>query len=67
MLVARKHCPDIGDYASDRVFNGTRPLSADRVAKLRANYQRTHTTVVYRFVMRQVTRLRSFGATLHAR
>ncbi len=67
MLVARKQCPDIGDYASDRVFNGTRPLSADRVAKLRANYDRTHTTIIYRFVMRQVSRLRSFGAAHHVR
>ena len=46
-MLARKHCPDVKSYASDRVFDGVRPLSADRVAKLRANYQRTHTTTVF--------------------
>ena len=30
--------PDASDYVSDRVFNGTRPLSEDHVTKLRANY-----------------------------
>ncbi len=29
---------DIKDYVSDRVFDGVRPMSADRVAKLRAEY-----------------------------
>ena len=29
---------DIKDYMSDRVFDGVRPMSADRVAKLRAKY-----------------------------
>ena len=57
MLLARKQCPDTGNYVSDRVFDGVRPLSADRVAKLRANYQRTHTMTVYRFVMTKLTRL----------
>jgi hypothetical protein len=37
-------------YASDRVFDGIRPLSAARIAKLRANYRRSHTTAVFRFV-----------------
>ncbi len=56
-MLARKHCPDVKSYASDRVFDGVRPLSADRVAKLRANYQRTHTTTVFRFVVQRVTSL----------
>jgi hypothetical protein len=42
----------VSRYASDRVFDGVRPLSADRAAKLRANYQRTHTTLAFRFVAR---------------
>ena len=29
---------DIKDYVSDRVFDGVRPMSANRVAKLRAKY-----------------------------
>ena len=29
---------DVSDYASDRVFDGVRPLSPDRAAKLRTNY-----------------------------
>ena len=33
--------PDASNYISDRVFDGTRPLSADRVAKMRANYTAT--------------------------
>lgn len=30
------------EYVSNRVFDGTRPLSEEHVAKLRANYYRTH-------------------------
>lgn len=29
-------------YVSDRVFEGTRPLSAEHVERLKANYRRTH-------------------------
>jgi hypothetical protein len=60
-MLARKQCPDISNYASNRVFDGTRPLSADRVARLRANYNRTHTMTVFRFVVARVTRLFGFG------
>lgn len=61
-MLARSYADqDATQYASDRVFNGTRPLSAARVAKLRANYQRTHTTIVYRFVAR-ARRLLGFKA-----
>lgn len=56
-MLARKQCPDISHYVSNRVFDGTRPLSTDRVAKLRANYERTHTTTVFRFVFARVSRL----------
>lgn len=31
--------PDVHAYASTRVFNGKRPLSPDRAAKLKARYQ----------------------------
>ncbi len=33
-MLARAPCPDAKNYASKRVFDGTRPLSADRVATL---------------------------------
>jgi hypothetical protein len=55
-MLARSQRQPIDDYASKRVFDGTRPLSKDRVAKLRASYQRTHTTPVVRWVAR-VSRL----------
>jgi hypothetical protein len=32
----------VRDYASDRVFDGKRPISADELAKLRAHYLRNH-------------------------
>lgn len=65
-MLARKQCADVRNYASDRVFDGVRPLSRAQVAKLRANYQRTHTTPIWRFVM-QVTSLVSFAKARHAR
>ena len=34
-------CVDASNYVSDRVFNGTRPLSSDHVTRLRANYAAT--------------------------
>jgi hypothetical protein len=55
-MSARTPCPDARKYVSNRVFDGTRPLTADRVAKLRANYYRTHTTPVFRFVVRPARR-----------
>ena len=51
-MLARRPAPRISDYVSNRIFDGTRPLSADRVALLRASYQRNHTTMVVRFVAR---------------
>jgi hypothetical protein len=56
-MLARTPCPDVSKYASKRVFDGKRTLSAARVAKLRANYERTHTTTVYRFVLQPARRL----------
>ena len=52
VLVQRKDSHSLGStqYASDRVFDGVRPLSPARAAQLRARYQRTHTTMVVRFV-----------------
>lgn len=49
-MLARNKAPDISDYVSDRVFDGSRRLTANRAAKLRANYNRTHTTKVFRLV-----------------
>lgn len=49
-MLARKPKPNASNYVSDRVFNGTRPLSPAHVAKLRANYHRTHSTMAVRFV-----------------
>jgi hypothetical protein len=59
VLLARKQCSNVADYASNRVFDGTRPLSRDRVAKLRANYQRTHTMTVYQVVKAKLSRWRA--------
>jgi len=56
-MLARAPCPDVKNYASKRVFDGTRPLSADRVAKLRANYYRTQTTTVFRLVVQPARRI----------
>jgi hypothetical protein len=42
-MLARKQCPDVSQYVSDRVFDGVRPLSAAQAAKLRASYKRTRT------------------------
>lgn len=42
MPLARKKARSVHDYASDRVFDGTRPLSPHQVTKLRVNYLRTH-------------------------
>ncbi len=39
-MLARKQCPDVSQYVSDRVFDGVRPLSAAQAAKLRASYKR---------------------------
>jgi len=60
-MVARKTKPDVSSYASDRVFDGVRPVSPARLAKLRANYRRTHTTPIFRFVAR-ITRLFGYRA-----
>jgi hypothetical protein len=59
-MLARSQRQTIQHYTSDRVFDGTRPVSAARLAKLKASYQRTHTTVVYRWAKQVVTRI--FGA-----
>ncbi|MEH2547123.1 hypothetical protein V1283_003768 [Bradyrhizobium sp. AZCC 2262] len=56
-MLARTPCPNVRKYASQRVFEGTRPLSADRVAKLRANYYRTQTTPVFRLVVQPARRV----------
>lgn len=32
----------VGDYASDRVFDGTRPIKPKKVKKLSENHSRTH-------------------------
>jgi hypothetical protein len=56
-MLARAPCPDIKNYASKRVFDGTRPLGKARVAKLRANYNRTQTTTVYRLVVQPAKRV----------
>jgi hypothetical protein len=56
-MLARAPCPDVRNYASQRVFNGTRPLPVDRVAKLRANYYRTQTTTVFRLVVQPARRI----------
>jgi len=44
--MAHRPNPTSTDFVSNRVYSGTRRLSPARVALLRANYQRTHTTVV---------------------
>ena len=49
-MLARRMKPTVKDYVSDRVFDGTRPISAARFAKLKANYKKTHTAD--RFVAR---------------
>ena len=51
-MLARQAKPQVSDYASNRVFDGARPISALRLAKLRANYVRTHQTTVHRLVAR---------------
>jgi hypothetical protein len=56
-MLARAPCPNVKKYASQRVFSGTRPLSPDRVAKLRANYYRTQTTTIYRLVVQPAQRV----------
>jgi hypothetical protein len=56
-MLARAPCPNVRDYASQRVFEGTRKPDADRVAKLRANYYRTQTTTVFRFVVQPARRV----------
>jgi hypothetical protein len=48
-------------YASGRVFDGMRSLSADQVKRLRANYKRTQITIVGRFVSRAARRLFGIG------
>jgi hypothetical protein len=63
-MLAQRQNIDISDYASDRVFDGKRPISVSRLAKLRANYQRQHLAPVYRLVY-QVTRLFGFRAARH--
>jgi hypothetical protein len=39
-MLARKQCPNVSKYVSDRVFDGVRPLPPAQVAKLRASYNR---------------------------
>lgn len=39
-MQSQRVAPNVHSYVSDRVFDGTRPLPADRVAKLRAKHQR---------------------------
>ncbi len=51
-MLAFKRKPTVKDYASDRVFDGKRVISPARLAQLRANYNRKHTTAVTRFVAR---------------
>jgi hypothetical protein len=63
MLANNKHKPAVSDYASDRVFDGARPISKARLAKLRANYKRRYTTPTFRIVA-QVTRFFGFR-TVH--
>ena len=65
MLARDKMKRDVSAYVSDHVFDGVRPVSPARLAKLRANYHRTHTTWVFR-LLGQITRLFSF-ATFHGR
>lgn len=59
-MLARKSQATIHDYVSDRVFDGARPLAANHVAKLKANYLRDHSTPVHRFVA-TVTRVFRFS------
>jgi hypothetical protein len=56
-MLARPPCPDVRQYASDRVFDGTRPLSADRVAKIKAHYYKKHTTPVVTYVVGTAKRI----------
>ena len=57
-MLARQKRRTIRDYVSDRVFDGTRPISAARLAKLKAGYYRTQSrhyrtqmTMLYRTMM----------------
>jgi hypothetical protein len=63
-MLANKSKPTVSDYASDRVFDGKRTISPTRLAKLRANYKRRHTTPAFRIVA-QVTRFFGFR-TVHS-
>ncbi len=40
--LAYKGADNVGDYVSTRVFEGTRPISPERVAQIRAAYERQH-------------------------
>jgi hypothetical protein len=64
-MLASKPKPAVSDYTSDRVFDGARPIPKARLAKLRANYNRRHTTPTFRFVARVTRRIFGFR-TVHS-
>lgn len=61
-MLARTPCPDVRKYASDRVFDGARPVSKARADMLKATYARTHTMPVHRFVVVKRRILSAFSA-----
>jgi hypothetical protein len=48
-MLARRADSHIGDYVSDRVFDGTRPIPPALAAKMLAHHQRKHAKPASRF------------------
>ena len=55
-MIARHDSNPISQHVSNRVYDGTRPVSPALLAALRTNHKRTHTTTVYRLVVTKVSR-----------
>ncbi len=49
-MLAKQQVHPAATYVSDRVFDGVRRPSDAMVSRINANYQRTHTTRVTKFV-----------------